>query len=275
MFGLLSEIVAEGAITMSVGLVTSETKFLDFRPAMNPEAKGRAVDRRPIADLGSIAKLKSNGFFSSLSEPSIRTINQIVQLCRHSAGTIIFLEGDIARGVYILYEGRAEVLTANTDGKTRILKSALPGDVLGLNSVLAGRSHEFTVRTIHTCQFAFIAREAFLKFIKEHGDACLYFAQHLSRDCHAAYDVIRSMGTPVEKRLAHFLMSCCENGRVNEGIVRAELDLTHEAISQHIGCSRETVSRVLSDFKRRRLAELVGTTLMVHDCVALESLSAI
>ena len=105
---------------------------------MDPEAKSRAVDRRPIADLGSIAKLKGNGFSSSLSEPSIRTINQIVQFGRHPTDTIIFFEGDIARGVYILYEGHAELLTANTDGKTRILKNALPGDVLGLNSELAG-----------------------------------------------------------------------------------------------------------------------------------------
>jgi len=260
---------------MSVGLVTSETKFLNFRPAMDTENKSRAVDASRLADLGSIVKLKSNGFLSNMSEPSIRTINQIARFGRHPADTSIFFEGDIARGVYILCEGRAEVLTVNTDGKTRILKIALPGDVLGLNSVLACTSHEVTLKTIYPCQFAFIARGAFLKFVKDHGDACLYFAQHLSRDCHAAYDVIRSMGTPVEKRLARFLMSCYANGCVNEGIVRAELVLTHEAISQHIGCSRETVSRVLSDLKRRRVAELVGTTLLVHDCTALESLSAI
>src|SRR5258708_12379308 len=117
---------------MSVRLVTPETKFLDCRPTMDPEAKSRAVDRWPIADLGSIVKLKSNGFFSSLSEPSIRTINQIAQFDRHSADTIIFFEGDIARRVYILYEGRPEVLTPNTDGKTPILKTALPADILGL-----------------------------------------------------------------------------------------------------------------------------------------------
>lgn len=259
---------------MSTGLVT-ETKLLHFRPAMDPEDQSRAVGRSRLANLGSIVKLKSDGFLSDMSEPSIRTINQIAQVGRHPADAIIFFEGDVARGVYILCEGRAEVLTANTDGKTRILKIALPGDVLGVNSVLAGTSHEVTLKTIDSCQFAFIARGAFLKFVKEHGDACLYFAQLLSRDCHAAYDVIHSMGTPVENRLARFLMSCCANGLANEGIVRAELVLTHEAISEHIGCSRETVSRVLSDFKRRRVAELVGTTLLVHDCAALESLSAI
>jgi CRP-like cAMP-binding protein len=43
----------------------------------------------------------------------------------------MFLEGDTARGVYLLYEGRANILTANAEGRTLILRIALPGDVFG------------------------------------------------------------------------------------------------------------------------------------------------
>ena len=154
-----------------------------------------------------------------------------------------------------------------------ILRVALPGDVLGLNSVLAGTSHAVTVETLQACQFAFIAREDFLKFVKEHSDACLYFAQRLGRDCHAAYDVIRSMCNPVSTRLARFLISCCAKGDENQGTVRAYVALTHETIAERIGCSRETVCRTLSDFKRKGVAEFVGTTLLVHDPAALECLS--
>ena len=35
----------------------------------------------------------------------------------------------------------------------------------------------------------------------------------------------------------------------------------------------DTVCRTLSNFKRKGVAELVGTTLMVHDPAALECLS--
>jgi CRP/FNR family transcriptional regulator, cyclic AMP receptor protein len=255
---------------MSIAIVTSETRFLDFPPT---------VDSRyglPAVTLGSTDKFAGNSFFSNLSEPSIRAINQIARVHRRPVGTIMFLEGDTAKGVYILYEGCANVLTTNTAGKTLILKIALPGDVLGLNSVLAGTSHEVTVETVQPCRFAFVAREDFLKFVKEYSDACLYFAQHLGRDCQSAYNVIRSMGNPVSKRLARFLVTCCANGQVNDGdgSVRAKLFLTHEAIAQRIGCSRETVSRMFSDFKRKRIAELVGSTLLVHDRTALESLTA-
>jgi CRP-like cAMP-binding protein len=101
----------------------------------------------------------------------------------------------------------------------------------------------------------------------------LYFAQRLGRDCHSAYELIRSMCNPVSARLARFLISCCAKGHENEGTIRANVVLTRETIAQRIGCSRETVCRALSNFKRKGLAEFVGTTLLVHDPAALECLS--
>ena len=257
---------------MSIGLATSQTGFLDLHPLMDSGGKRGASRVSPVV-VDPKADPKSQNFLPDLSESSICAINQISHVRRRPKGTILFFEGDAASGVYVLFEGRANVLTANTEGKTLILRVALPGDVLGLNSVLAGTSHAVTVETIQACRFAFIAREDFLKVIKEHTDACLYFAQRLGRECQSAYDVIRSMCNPVSTRLARFLISCCAKGHENEGTVRAYVVLTHETIAERIGCSRETVCRTLSDFKRKGVAELVGTTLLVHDPAALECLS--
>jgi len=57
--------------------------------------------------------------------------------------------------------------------------------------------------------------------------------------------------------------------------VRVKLSLTHEEIAQLIGCSRESVSRSLGEFKKQRLLELNGSTLLVRNKAALESLAAI
>lgn len=259
---------------MSIGLATSRTAFVELRSPVDSDAEARTSPLSPIAEVNSADTSEGKNFLSDLSEPSIRAINEIVHVRRRPKGAFMFFEGDAAHGVYILYEGRANILTANTEGKTLILKTALPGDVLGLNSVLAGTSHAVTVEVVQSCRFAFIAREDFLKFVKEHSDACLYFAQHLGRDCHSAYEVIRSTADPVPKRLARFLMAHCANARTSDGIFRATVALTRAAIAQRIGCTRETVSRTLSDFKRRRVAELVGTALLVHNRAALESLAA-
>jgi CRP/FNR family transcriptional regulator len=241
---------------------------------MHSSDKGPVSQVLPLAELESTGAPTDGSLFSNLSEPSIRVINEIAQVGRRPKGAIIFFEGDTADGVYILYEGRANVITVDSEGKTLILKVALPGDVLGLNSILAGIFEAATVQTAQPCRFAFIAREDFVKLIKEHSDACFFFAQRLGRDCHSAYDVIRAMARPVLGRLAWFLITCCENARAEKGVVRTNFVLTHEAIAQRIGCSRETVTRTLGELKRKQVVELVGTSLVVHDRTALESLSA-
>ncbi|MGZ4832745.1 MAG: helix-turn-helix domain-containing protein [Terriglobales bacterium] len=53
-----------------------------------------------------------------------------------------------------------------------------------------------------------------------------------------------------------------------------KLGLTHEDMAQMIGTSREAVSRTLADFKKRRLIEQIGATLVVHDRMALQSMVA-
>jgi CRP/FNR family transcriptional regulator, cyclic AMP receptor protein len=61
---------------------------------------------------------------------------------------------------------------------------------------------------------------------------------------------------------------------VTDGVVRVKLALTHEEIAQLIGTSRETVTRTLSEFKKQRAIELNGSTLVLRNKPALESLVA-
>lgn len=258
---------------MSVGLATSEKRLVEFCHPIYCGVKALTSSPSLVTELGLASGLKHAGFFSGLSQPSIRAISQVSHVKKHPKGAIVYFEGDRARGVYLMLEGRANILTGTGEGRTLVLRVALPGHVLGLNSVFAGASHAVTVETLQPCRFAFIARENFLKLIMEHNDASLHFARLLGQDCHSAYDLIRSMAKPVPTRLARFLVSCCGNECASEGAVRVRLSLTREAIGQRIGCTRETVSRVLSNFKRRGLAELVGTTLLVHNRRTLENLS--
>jgi CRP/FNR family transcriptional regulator, cyclic AMP receptor protein len=211
-----------------------------------------------------------------LSETALNALEKIEHPASFPAGAIIFMEGQPARGVYILRQGRVKLLTTNSDGRTLILKIAKPGEVLGLNSVITGSPYDLTAEILQPAELAFIPRADFLKCITEHGDACLHFVTHLSRDCHAAYDLARSIGLcqSVSERLAKFLLDWSSNAARTDGAVRVKLALTHEEIAQIIGASRETVTRTLSEFKRHRTIELNGSTLVLKNKAALESLAA-
>jgi len=53
---------------------------------------------------------------------------------------------------------------------------------------------------------------------------------------------------------------------------KVKLALTHEEIAQIIGTSRETVTRVLADFRKRQIAVLKGSTLTIRNKAILEKL---
>jgi CRP/FNR family transcriptional regulator len=167
-------------------------------------------------------------------------------------------------------------MTTSRDGRTLILKIADPGEILGLHSVISGKVHELTVETLQPSQLAFVPREDFLKFLKTHGDACLQAARHLSRDCQSAYDSVRSIGLShsVTQKLARFLLRWSANGKAADGMIRVKMTFTHEEIAQLIGSSRETVTRTLTELKKRHVAELHGSTLLVRNRSALEGLAA-
>ena len=214
--------------------------------------------------------------FCDLSPRAAHSLGAIRRTSSYPAGAILFMEGEQARGVYIVCQGRVKLLTTNSDGKTLIFKIAKPGEILGLNATLSGTPHEITAETLQPTQLAYVGREDFLKFIRENGDACLQVAQHLGRDCHSAYEVIRSIGlsNSVEEKLARFLLDWSSGGQETNMGLKVKLALTHEEIAQLIGCSRESVSRSFSDFKRKHLVEVNGATLVVQNKEALETLAA-
>jgi CRP/FNR family transcriptional regulator, cyclic AMP receptor protein len=220
--------------------------------------------------------LRSDNFFCSLSRESLKAFNQIKHSTVFPEGTAIFVQGQTPRGIFLLCQGQAKLSTTSHDGKILILRIAKPGEVLGLHAIVTGKPYELTAETMQPSQLTFVNGKDFLQFLREHGDACLRAAQHISRDCHEAYEVVRSIGlsNSVSGRVAKFLLESATDGRVTNGAVRATLSLTHEDIAQLMGTTRETITRTLSQFRKKDIVELKGSTLIIHNKSALERLVA-
>ena len=111
-----------------------------------------------------------------------------------------------------------------------------------------------------------------MQFLKEHGEVALRVAEQLSRNYYVAYEEIRTLGlatSPAEKFAKLLLAWDSEKLNGNEQI---RLTLTHEEIAEMIGTTRETVSRLFSDFKKKQLVQIKGSTLVIRNKPGLEKL---
>jgi CRP/FNR family transcriptional regulator, cyclic AMP receptor protein len=221
-----------------------------------------------------ICKLRNSGFFCDLPKDALQSLEKIKYASAFPQGAILFVEGQSARGAYIVCSGRVKLSTTSRDGKTLILRIAEAGEVLGLHATVSGKPYELTAETLQPCQLDFIKRDDFLHFLQNNADACLNAAQHLSQTVQSAFETIKSLGLShsVAEKLARLLLEWSADGDVTKDGIRIKVSLTHEEIAQLIGTSRETVTRVLGEFREQHLAQLRGSTLMIQNKAGLEKL---
>jgi CRP/FNR family transcriptional regulator len=219
-------------------------------------------------------KLCSEGFFCHLPKAVMQAFQPLKFTLAFPAGATLFVEGQACRGIYILCRGRVKLSANSSDGKTIILKVCQPGEVLGLNATLAGIPHETTAETGQPCQLNFVKQDAVLRFLTQHGDACVHAAIQVSRECQQAYQQLRSFTmSSASQRVARLMLDWSHD---DSGMATAhgiKVALTHDEIAQIIGMSRETVTRTLATLRKQNIAELQGSTLLIQNMAAIHHLA--
>ena len=188
-------------------------------------------------------------------------------------GSVVFEEGQQPRGLYMLGEGSAKVSIDSPDGKILVLRIAEPGDLLGVDAALTGQPYETTVETLERCRIDFISSEDLSKLLQRDRKACLAVAHALSQELRGVVEHARLLllSQSAAEKLARLLIRWCDQkGKRTADGIRINLGLTHEEIAQMIGSSRETVTRLLGELKRKQIVSLVDKAILVRNRKALE-----
>jgi CRP/FNR family cyclic AMP-dependent transcriptional regulator len=210
----------------------------------------------------------------NLSLQAAQRLNEIKSTAVYPKGAMLFIEGQQPRGVFVLCTGKVKLSTTSREGKTIITKISDSGDVLGLNAVVSSHPYEVTAEMMEPGQANFIPRDCLMQFMKEFPEVAMRIAQQLSRNYYTAYEEIRTLGlaTSPSEKFAKLLLSWSTKGSQNDGSGQLRLTLTHEEIGEIIGTTRETVSRLFSEFRKKQLLQIKGATLVIRSLPALEKI---
>jgi CRP/FNR family transcriptional regulator, cyclic AMP receptor protein len=138
--------------------------------------------------------LRPDRLFCDLPHNVLENFDSIKENLSLPKSTVLFREGQVARGVFVLCEGRAKLSVCSDSGRRLILRIAVPGEVLGLSASLTGSVYEVSAELLDNSQVALVRRKELLRFLREHREACLHVVSLLSQDLHIAYDRVRSVG---------------------------------------------------------------------------------
>src|SRR5215470_7884196 len=222
---------------------------------------------------------REHRLFCDLSKDALLRLQEIKATSIHPKGTMLCLEGQAARGIYVLCTGRAKLSTTSTEGRSIILRIAEPGEVLGLTAAISKTPYEATVETLEPTQANFISQSDFSRFLQDYPEVGMKVAQQLTHNCKCAYNEIRSIGlsNSVPEKIAKLLLEWAQHplkpaGGKQPQEISIRVTLTQEEIAQMVGTSRETVSRVLSDFRKKGWLRVKGATWSIVNRRALQEM---
>lgn len=221
-----------------------------------------------------------SGYFCQLSPESVHALDVVKITNTYSPGSMLFIEGQPSNGVYMLCHGEVKLFTCSRDGKVVILHVARAGELLGLSAVISSSVYEVSAEVIEPCQVNFISKADFLRLLNNHPDIAMSTVKQLCSRYNDTCNQIRSfvLSNSVADKLAKLMLDWCETAAIGpgdgngRGPVRIKMRFTHEEVAEMIGTSRETITRLLKEFRERELITVKGSDLYVHSTKGLEAM---
>jgi CRP/FNR family transcriptional regulator, cyclic AMP receptor protein len=163
---------------------------------------------------------------------------------RYAANAVLITEGDSADSLYVILSGRVKVYTANEAGKELILTLQGAGEYVG-EMALDGGVRSASVMTLEPTTCAVVTGATLRDFVAVHPGFAQHLIVNLIRRLRRLTGSAKSLALDdVYSRIAALLESMAQDVR-GERLVGDKL--TQQDIAEHIGASREMVSRVFKE----------------------------
>jgi CRP/FNR family transcriptional regulator, cyclic AMP receptor protein len=186
---------------------------------------------------------------------------------------VLFHAGDPGDGCYRVDAGVLKVVMVSPTGSERILAFLGPGDIVGELSIIDGRPRSASVVAVRDSALSFLSRPAFEAFADKHPQICRVLLTLLAGRLRET-DVTVAAGSflSLRGRVARTLLELAENfgEDVGSGRIVIHQKIRQSDLAALAGIARETVSRILNDWKRRKLVSHLSGYYCLEDKAQLE-----
>ncbi|HRW73897.1 Crp/Fnr family transcriptional regulator [Ottowia sp.] len=204
--------------------------------------------------LSSLDLIRRVPLFSMLTEAQATAVAEAVVKRRFKRGEVIVEQGKKTNALFILLNGRARVVTADSRGREVILATLQPGDHIGEMSLIDNEPHSATVRAEVQTDVLMLGRVEFARCLPENTSMAYAVMRGLVQRLRHADRKIESLALmDVYGRVARALLEFAAETPEGELLIREKI--SRQDIAKMVGASREMVSRVMKDLEERGFIE--------------------
>lgn len=208
-----------------------------------------------------------------LDERSVAQVDRIIGK-RHwvERNELLLRVGEPFRCLYIIHGGQFKTYRDNAHGKQHVMGFHMAGEILGLNAISTGihDNNAMAFEDSEVCEVPFAQLQmlcANIPALQQH------FHRKLSEEINRDQRVMRFLGSSAEMRFATFLLDLSSRFAAR-GYSRHDFTvlMSREDIGNYIGLTMESVSRLMSKFRRQGWISTDGKDLHILNYGAIEAL---
>lgn len=229
----------------------------------------------PLADGSAgldaaLTALRACALFGSMDDAAINEVARLLRTRRFRRNEVIFHADDPGDTLFVIETGSVKIVLASLEGEEAIIATLGPGEFFGELAILDGAERSATAVALEPAVLGALARTPFLELVAREPGVRVALLAGLAAE-------LRRLTRHVEE--LHFLAL---PGRLANRLVAlarqspgpgpgAELTghYTQSDLASMIGCSRQTVNRLLGDLSEEGLIRVEHDAIRIPDIEAL------
>ncbi|SMF83116.1 CRP/FNR family transcriptional regulator, anaerobic regulatory protein [Paenibacillus uliginis N3/975] len=215
------------------------------------------------------------GIAQYLSEEQFQYLQDIMQTRKITKGSYLFWEGDKADKLYFIISGQVKLLKSTEEGKDLIISILQNGDLIAQFNGLQNAQYSYSAETMSNVQVGVILRKDLDELLSLHGDIAIQFMYWLGMNNQVIETKLRDLllfGKAGALASTLIRMSNTYGIPAVDGSIHIQLKLTNTELGEMIGCTRESVNRMLGDWKNDGTIEFEEGKMIIRQIAHLREI---
>lgn len=196
--------------------------------------------------------------------------NKVVSAKQFERGAVVATADDLAKKIYVLMSGRVNMVCTNNEGRRLVITTLEPGAIFGEGALDNTGDPSVFVEAAEKTSLWVIpageARQVVMQYPILSWGLLQTYGERLLQVENSLEDVAYKK---LPERLAMLLLDLSDG---EEGLIQG---VSHQALADHLGTYRETVSAILREFKRQELVKLGYRRINIVDAETLKDIAGI
>lgn len=211
---------------------------------------------------------------SCCSPEELQSTNANKSTQYYQKGQLIYQEGSQAMGLFCIHQGKIKLARAAGDNKEQIVHLLREGEMVGYRALVAGTRYSHSAIALEDCVVCFMPRPDFSRLVQTNHQFSMALMRLLAQALGLAEERMLHLAyKPVRERLAGGLLLVQQTYHRESDALPFRIALGREDLAALVGTAKETVSRLLSEFKDAGMIATRGSQITILKPTRLQELA--